>query len=268
MGKTTLILVVVIGLLVAPRIYRGWQTDRLLRQKADASLAHLDITGPAGQNRRGAVAVRGVSRRLTERQLSQLLAREARYPQLVLVWDWNGVRKATASAMGIDRMQHFVNSFLVGYQPFHARHTWEPILTLALRKTYVRDDRQYGGLLDVWQNSRQAFYFPTGDCEDHAILLADWLIAMGLDARVVVGRYRDEGHAWVVFFQDGKTYLIEPTSKKKTRRHGLIPEASRMIHYHPSFQFNRENFWVNTGSTFTTRYSGRQWILKSRFVTS
>ena len=67
---------------------------------------------------------------------------------------------------------------------------------------------------EIWQNSRQAYLHTRGDCEDHAIILADWLIALGHDARVVLGNHRGGGHAWVVLFQDGREMILEATSKK------------------------------------------------------
>jgi hypothetical protein len=111
-----------------------------------------------------------------------------------------------------------------------------------------------------------AIYYTRGDCEDHAMVLADWLISMEIDARVVLGFYKEEGHAWVVFFLNGKAYLLEATSKRKIRNAGAIPAAALMADYHPTCQFNRDKFWVNTGSRFITRYSGPPWKLKSRFV--
>lgn len=52
--------------------------------------------------------------------------------------------------------------------------------------------------MDVWQTSQGAFLKGKGDCEDHAVILADPLIDIGLDARVVLGDYRGRGHAWKI----------------------------------------------------------------------
>jgi hypothetical protein len=261
-------LVVLIALMTGPEIYTNWRTNRDLRQKTDISIADLGATGRDAGNRDGHVEVRGVLQAFTTRDLYFLIGKEGLDPDLIYYWNWGGVPEATTSALGIDRRHHFANSYLLGYQPFESEHVWVPLYTLTLRKRYQYDRLQYSGLQDVWQNSKQAFYFTRGDCEDHAIILADWLIAMGVDARVAVGSHRGQGHAWVVYFDRGKTYLLEATSKKRVRRMGAIPLASMMTAYHPTHQFNRDNFWVNTGSPFTTRYDGPQWILKSRFVAS
>ena len=122
------------------------------------------------------------------------------------------------------------------------------------------------GFADVWQNSRQAYYFTRGDCEDHAIILADWLISMGLDARVVIGKVDGGGHAWVVLLVDGKEYLLEATDKRKIRSLNNFQLARLVRGYSPEYQFNRKQFWFNAGRQLTTKYTGDHWVLKSRYV--
>ena len=90
-------------------------------------------------------------------------------------------------------------------------HVANPVLalyTVARRKRYQYDHITYPGRSEVWQSSQQAFYSAVGDCEDHAILLADWLIGLGYDARVAVGDYDGAGHAWVVLFAEGQEFLL------------------------------------------------------------
>jgi len=139
---------------------------------------------------------------------------------------------------------------------------------LAVKKRYQFDHLQYSGLADVWQNSIQAFYYARGDCEDHSIVLADWLISLGKDARVALGDYNGNGHAWVVLIHDQKEYILEATSKRKIKSLKHYPLAGLARGYHPTFQFNRTEFWVNTGTKFTTKYTGKHWVLRSRFVKS
>lgn len=267
MRQFVLLLVLLIALLTGPQIYTKWRTDRQIRQKIDFSVAQLGTDDRIDVNRPGHVEVDGVMRVFTVQKLYEILAREVGEPPgRVCLWNWEGVGEATATALGIDRRHHFVNSYLVGYEPFKTERIWVPLYTLVLRKQYEYDHLQYSGIMDIWQNSKQAYFYTRGDCEDHAIILADWLISMGIDARVVMGHHRETGHAWVVFFIHGKAYLLEPTSKRKVRTMGAIPAAVLMSDYHPMCQFNRERFWVNTGSQFTTWYSGTDWKMKSRFV--
>jgi hypothetical protein len=167
------------------------------------------------------------------------------------------------TTLGTDLKHHAVNAYLLGYSPFYAQRLGIPMQTLSSRLKYVPDKHQFHGRPEVWQTSKQAYYRLRGDCEDHAILLADWLMEMGHDARVAVGKFKQTGHAWVVLFFEEKVYIIEATEKRNRR---LYPLASRMIHYHPRIMFNKDSFWINTGSPMTTQYEGPRWKKTSRFI--
>ena len=117
----------------------------------------------------------------------------------------------------------------------------------------------------IEMNSKEAFVNTRGDCEDHALALTDWLIEMNVDARVVLGSYKNEGHAWVVVFLDNSVFLLESTSKLKSRSWRHYPLAKFETDYHPKYMFNRDYFWLNTGSIYTTRYDGNNWVKRSRF---
>ena len=171
----------------------------------------------------------------------------------------------TASAPGVDLKHYVVHEFLEGYMPFKTDNIMIPLLTLSRKKRYQYDHIHYGGLREVWQSSSQAFQYTRGDCEDHAIALADWLIALGWDARVVLGRYQSGGHAWVVLFHKGKEYLLEATRKRGVSASMSYPLAKFRTDYHPHFMFNRDSFWKNTGSTYTTNYSSVHWQKKSAY---
>ena len=172
------------------------------------------------------------------------------------------------SALGVDGEHHLASAYLEGFQPFATDNPMIPLYVLAQRKRYQLDSRNYRGKEDVWQTSRQAFLYPRGDCEDHAIILADWLTMMGEDARVVVGDWGRERHAWVVLIKDGREYLLEATKKSGLGRNRPYPLASLHPQYKPDFMFNHEYFWVNTGSSHTTRYRGSAWQQRSRLFVS
>jgi len=168
----------------------------------------------------------------------------------------------TLTALGTDLKHHVANAYLIGFSPFETRNLWVPMKTLASRLKYKTDKNQFKGMVDVWQTSKQAYYWLRGDCEDHAILLADWLIEMGYDARVVLGKHKKTGHAWVVLFYRQKTYIIEATNKK-TRR--TYPLANKLPNYKPAFMFNRDFFWKNSGTVLTTVYDDGKWEKVSCF---
>lgn len=193
------------------------------------------------------------------------LAGDSRFQSAFFTYDLGGRARVTASAMGTDWRHHIVNGYLVGYRPFEAANVLEPLQVLAMRKRYQYDHLQYAGRGEIWQTSEQAFESPRGDCEDHAIALADWLIEQGEDARVVLGQYRGGGHAWVVLFRDGQTYLLEATRKQGVTGRFTYPLARFETDYHPEMMFNRDTFWANSGSRLTTDYNSSRWIRKSRY---
>ncbi|AWB66528.1 hypothetical protein C2869_08845 [Saccharobesus litoralis] len=202
------------------------------------------------------------------RPLNELAPMLARTRDSLLVYSQTRQSKKvvfTITAPGTDYHHHFVHSYLLGYQPFSVDNVMLPLYTLAQRKSYQLDEKQYGGLKEIWQTSRQAYELSRGDCEDHALILADWLITMGEDARVVIGDHDGEGHAWVVLFKDNKQYLLEATRKRGLSRNKAYPLTSQFPLYHPNYMFNRDYFWENTGSKYTTQYAGLNWQKQSQF---
>ena len=265
--KYTILFILLIALLLTPHLYTEWKCDRQIQQKIESSLDGFDMTQNQLSAQSGYVGVIGTGRKFTENQLHRMVNyNPTKMTGHTYYWQYQGVNKATASAQGIDRLHHFANSYLIGFAPFETQSVWVPLYTLAIRKQYAYDRLQYSGLADVWQNSQQAFFYTRGDCEDHAIMLADWLISMGLDARVVLGELNGGGHAWVVLLSEGKEYLLEATRKKKTRSLNDFQLTGVVTGYSPTCQFNRRQFWYNEGKKFTTRYTGDHWVLKSWFV--
>lgn len=163
------------------------------------------------------------------------------------------------AAPAVDGTLHIPQAFMTGHAPYRAEQIWMPLYAVSDRLRYQLDNQQFQGREEVWLTTLQAWSRAKGDCEDHAILLADWLIEMGLDARVVLGKHRRQGHAWVVVFKDGQEYLLEATLKKKLKRWSVYPLAKSMPDYHPDMMFNRQTLWVNTGSVLTVNYAGPQW---------
>lgn len=219
-------------------------------------------TGSQGP-RDGEVEVMANGKRVNSVGLRTLLGAEAG-KSAFFVYRFHGVESASASALGLDRQHHFVNAFLEGYSPFRTQNVFVPLAVLARKKTYMLDNLNHGGE-EVWQTSRQAYWFTRGDCEDHALALADWLIDMGEDARVALGTYKGGGHAWVVLIKDGQEYVLEATQKNGLAGLKRYPLASLQPEYEPQYQFNRTHFWANLGQKQTTRYRGNHWLEKSRF---
>lgn len=200
-------------------------------------------------------------------EMSKMLRDRDQYDYPIVYWYSSDDEKLeyTMSASGVDGKQKLVNVYLEGYEPFPVDNVMIPLLVLSQRKSYQLDSVHYFGRQDVWQSSRQAYLYSRGDCEDHALILADWLIAMGEDARVVVGSWNGEGHAWVTLFKDGQEYLLEATKKSGLGRNKPYPLAKLHTGYVPEYMFNDRYFWVNTGTKYTPRFAEIAWEKRSRF---
>ncbi len=145
-------------------------------------------------------------------------------------------------AKASDKRIYYANGFLQGFVPFKITNAYHAMNFIAMRLQYQYDEKQFGGITDLWQTSREAYVRMRGDCEDHAILLADWLESLGFDARVAIGTYKGDGHAWVVWFDKGEAYIIEATNKRSRRSY---PLAKTLHDYKAYFMFNKESFWEN-----------------------
>ncbi len=235
-----------------------------LQSTADALPSHL----LESRWQRGEVLLLSGERRITEFDLSLVLTRAQSPTDSLYGWADKSGRTAMLSAPDLDWQHHFANSYLVGVRPFATDNDWLPLYSLAQRKVYQLDAEQYGGRSELWQNSAQAWRALRGDCEDHALLLADWLISEGIDARVVVGKYRAEGHAWVVAIRNGQTFLLEATDKRVGKSWNHYPLASLNKNYFPELMFNRQQFWINTGPRNNGQYQGEQWQISATFERS
>jgi hypothetical protein len=184
-----------------------------------------------------------------------------------LTYTWSQPRggRMAVSALGTDGHHIFAPGYLVGWQPFDSNQRWIPWYAVSQRMRYLRDHHRYPGRNDVWQTGPESWSLRSGDCEDHALLLADWLINMGEDAWVVLGEYDGEGHAWVVLKRGGQAWLLEATRKFGRRALREYPLAATIAGYQPSMKFNRDALWVNEGSLHTRRYEGEAWRLAAHF---
>ncbi len=160
-------------------------------------------------------------------------------------------------AFGVDKLYHPANAYLLDFTPFKIENFEAPLLWMSLTFHPSWDHTTFNSFYkDVWQTSKQSFRNLRGDCEDQAILLADWLQSSGFDARVVLGKFGREGHAWVVLFKNGQEFLLDSTNKHSRR---VYPLAKYFPKYQPLYMFNHNTFWTNVLTASTTRYSGPHW---------
>lgn len=237
------------------------QLMQMLQRSADQIPSHL-----LRHNRSGTLVLAATGEQISETDIAVALQERKEDQARPYLWQDPRGKPAVLSAQGIDRLHHFANSFLVGVHPFQIDNPALPLHFLAQRKVYQYDQEQYQRG-DVWQNSAQAWVHLRGDCEDHAMILADWLIAEGFDARVVVGSYRGEGHAWVVAFLQGQAYLFEATDKQAGKTWQHYPLAAMASGYQAEFMFNRDQFWVSTHPSAAMDYYSANWLETASFRT-
>jgi len=135
---------------------------------------------------------------------------------------------------------------------------WSAVLK---RVRYSKDLEGSTGNLDTWQLSFETWNYKNGDCEDSSILLTDWLIARGFDARVVIGTTGDgEGHAWCVVRLNGTAYILETTRADPDINNPPYANGQQ-DNYIPRFQFNRSAIFCLNGETSRPRYwSTEHWL--------
>ena len=261
--SVTHLLAIVVVLLLVAAAFRSSLQEYQWEVAADRAAAALQPSQLPMRAERLAMDLLPDGRYVAHHEIDRLLRSTGDRPG-TFTYRRNPQGVYAVSAQGLDGRQHLSNLYLQGYAPFPVSNVMLPLYVIAQRKSYMFDHVQYRGQVDVWQTSREGFLYPRGDCEDHAIVLADWLMEMGEDARVVLGDYNGGGHAWVVLFKNGKEYLLEATKKQGVSPSRMYPLASLQPGYRPQLMFNRHFVWVNQGSKFTTRYSGERWELRSR----
>lgn len=146
----------------------------------------------------------------------------------------------------------WANEYLSGYEPpalysdedsrLHEMFAiWNAVVS---NVRYVKDSTAASPNRDAWQTPLETMVRGKGDCEDTSLLLADWLLARGYDARVAIGRYGDMGqHAWVVVRIENVEYLLESTEGiPNIEKPPFVSDVGQR--YVPETLFDRENLYV------------------------
>ena len=104
--------------------------------------------------------------------------------------------------------------------------------TFLCKCRYISDEKLFGKE-EYWQPPEEFEKLKAGDCEDFALWTWRQMLAMGLDSRIVFGKHGryGTGHAWVMFSQDGRFYLVEPQARFRGLR---LPRLST-LGYEPRF---------------------------------
>lgn len=246
---------------------RGEIAGYELQDQASGALENGPLAG-VDEPRSGELGLLTVNERITSSSFRRIFRNHEPATRILGLSSKSSNETILIAAPSMSGRLHAPNAYLLARAPYKVNQNWMPLHAVAGHLRYQLDIDQFNGREEVWLTSMQAWSRGRGDCEDHAILLADWLIDLGLDARVVLGKHAREGHAWVVVLKDGKEYLLEATSKRKLKRWSAYPLASMLPEYHPEIMFNRDVLWVNSGSIFTVDYSGLKWKQIMQFVSA
>ena len=120
----------------------------------------------------------------------------------------------------------------------------------------VSDEEQFGKE-DYWQPPEHFERTKRGDCEDFALWTWRQFLALGYDARFVVGRHGRYGigHAWVEYFEHGKCFLVEPQMGIVSDK---IPRLTT-LRYHPTtsvaWDGTKISFYSHEDQKFDPRFS-------------
>ena len=158
----------------------------------------------------------------------------------------------------------YVTDFLMGYKPPFEHPPGQSKLaelmdiwrTATTKCRYVADDGSEDD--DAWQTAEETQVLRQGDCEDSAILIADWLLARGFQARIAIGQYdaKRTAHAWVFVRVDGNDYVLETTEFPfNLPRPPLLSEVSSR--YVTELSFDREAVYIPKREE--ARMSGDLW---------
>lgn len=115
---------------------------------------------------------------------------------------------------------------------------------------YAEDRTDSGRLTEHWRFAFETLQIGMGDCDDHAILIANMMIMNGIPEErvyIAVGGTEMGYHAWCMYYNDsGKWQVIDSTLFPTTSLQGLLWNSRKAGHYHYiDFAFNRTNTFVH-----------------------
>ena len=113
--------------------------------------------------------------------------------------------------------------------------------------------------MDIWNKAEKTWRTRKGDCEDHSILLTDFLISQGFNARVAVGLYKKEGHAWVVLQHRNKEYLLEQIGNLSQRFPPRIETYAKDYEPHYSFDKVAVYYPIKSNKKVLSYFSETSW---------
>jgi len=174
-------------------------------------------------------------------------------------WDVQEFKKKkdpTLTSSSLNKKFYFKNAFLVKYVPFIPKNMFYTLTHLSKHLKHTDSSK-------LTKTSQQTYQYRSANYEEGAILTADWLIELGYDARVIVGKYKNKNHAWVLLLNQNNEYILDTSFRRKVKH---FPLAGTMPNYHPKYMYNNKYIWINTGSQLTVKYRDKKWEKSYQFI--
>jgi predicted transglutaminase-like cysteine proteinase len=206
------------------------------------------------------LTITGTERILTYEELNQFFSKKKAYGTLIL--STKTTKDFTVTAMATDNKRYIANQFLQGYSPYKVTNLWQ--IMDKMREFEFRADGSLSKTnKDVWLTGKELFTRRIGDCEDYAILLADWMIKNNWDARIALGTLNNISHAWVLLRVNKKDYILDGTKKSLFSQYRQFSLAKHKPEYKHEYMFNRNEFWSYEKGKSNSEYSKANWTHKS-----
>jgi hypothetical protein len=205
----------------------------------------------------------GTKRIFTYEELNHIYSKQKNYGTLIL--STKTTKDFTATAMATDNKRYIANEFLQGYSPYKVTNVWQ-IMDRMRDFEFLADGATVKKNRDIWLTGKEFFTHRIGDCEDYAILLADWMIKNNWDARIILGTLNNIGHAWVLLRVNEKDYILDSTKKSLFSQYRHFPLAKHKPEYKHEYMFNRSEFWSYEKKKNNSAYSKTNWTHKSQIL--
>lgn len=156
------------------------------------------------------------------------------------------------ASYGLDKFLYPANAFLLEYRPFVPKNIY--FAQRHLNKRLREHKKHYNRLLR--QTSKQTYMLSIANKHEKALLLADWLDSIGYDVRVVIGYLNRREYVWLVLFNEGSQYILDPSQQHMPKH---FPLSATKPNYHPLYMYNSQYIWENSGSQFSVNYASEKW---------
>lgn len=189
--------------------------------------------------------------KIREEEIAELVKKELgtpfeqfldRYPKVNLIYTKRWIFNKD------NTYQMDVRDFLRCSKTLPEIKTLEKIYTFPIQ--YIYDDYQKHGTLDYYQLPEETYKLKGGDCEDSSSFRCALAKQAGFDVALALGFIGDVGHAFTLWMDGDKIYILESTTNKFNPIHinGAFPDTERYKVYYIITQ--KQAYQIRSGVQF------------------